>query len=171
MNDQLIKQYVKKDVRSTAVYSNCERYRYSLSRTHLKAKRSLLFILLNPSTATELINDPTVSRCQRRAELLGFEAFTICNLFAFRTKNPNTLKSYPKPVGPENITMIKENIILADQVLCAWGNNGTHLNQAQNILSIIKTFGVRAYHLGLTKNNQPRHLLYIDYKQRPEKWF
>ena len=69
-------------IASTAVYSNCEHYRYSLRRVWEPKKQKIIFILLNPSTATELRNDPTVERCERRAKVLGFGAFIVCNIFA-----------------------------------------------------------------------------------------
>lgn len=56
----------KNNKRSTAIYSDCENYRYSLTRTWDTNNRKILFIMLNPSTATEIQNDPTVERCERR---------------------------------------------------------------------------------------------------------
>ncbi|MEY3307813.1 MAG: hypothetical protein RLZZ413_1851, partial [Pseudomonadota bacterium] len=40
------------------------------------------------STATEFQNDPTVERCERRARALGFGAFRVTNIFAFRATDP-----------------------------------------------------------------------------------
>ena len=81
------------------------------------------------------------------------------------------MKKCPEPVGYENNNIIKKNLILADKVLCAWGNHGTHLNRAEAIIKIIASVGTPAYHLGLTKNNQPIHPLYIKYDQHPIEWF
>ena len=63
MQELLTAQFNQNDIKSSAVYSPCKKYRYSLTRAIPNSKLSLLFILLNPSTATELANDPTVSRC------------------------------------------------------------------------------------------------------------
>lgn len=63
---------------------------------------SLLYILLNPSTATEEHNDPTVERCERRARALGYGGFAVTNLFAFRATRPEDLKRAGAPVGPGN---------------------------------------------------------------------
>ena len=171
INNQLTAHFVENNVYSEAIYSPCKNYRYSLSRTQLKAKKFILFILLNPSTATEFKNDPTIARCQKRSQLLGYEAFTICNLFAFRTKSPKIMKNFSEPIGPENNRIINEILNKASKVICAWGNHGTHLNQADRITKIIKNSGTRAYHLGLTKNNQPMHPLYIKYNKKLIKWF
>jgi hypothetical protein len=58
--------HLKGDAESLAVYSDCERYRYLLTRVW-EPGRKALFVMLNPSTATEVQNDPTVERCERRA--------------------------------------------------------------------------------------------------------
>ena len=57
--------------RSTAIYSDCERYRYALTRVWDDTGKRALFVMLNPSTATEIQNDPTVERCERRSRALG----------------------------------------------------------------------------------------------------
>ena len=66
--------------KSTAIYSDCERYRYALTRVWDVGGKRALFVMLNPSTATEVQNDPTVERCERRARALGFGAFRVTNI-------------------------------------------------------------------------------------------
>mgnify|MGYP006173989833 CR=1 FL=1 len=61
------KDHLKGDAQSVAVYSPCESYRYLLTRIWDVAGEKALFVMLNPSTATEVQNDPTVERCERRA--------------------------------------------------------------------------------------------------------
>ena len=51
---------VKGDAPSVAVYSDCERYRYALTRISDAEGAKALFVMLNPSTATEIQNDPRV---------------------------------------------------------------------------------------------------------------
>lgn len=155
---------------STVVYSPCKEYRYSLTKVVSDSKLPLLFILLNPSTATEVTNDPTVSRCQRRASMLGYQSFRICNLFAYRTKNPTIMKKCPDPIGPQNNHIIRDSILWANEIICAWGSHGTYLNRAAEVYKIINTIGVKTYHLGLTKANQPKHPLYLSYSQKPVRW-
>ncbi|MCB9902553.1 MAG: DUF1643 domain-containing protein, partial [Planctomycetes bacterium] len=47
-------------LRSTATFSPCRTYRYSLTRIWDDAAPVCGFILLNPSTADETRNDPTI---------------------------------------------------------------------------------------------------------------
>ena len=63
------RKHQKGDAASTAIYSDCENYRYTLTRTWGDIGKHALFIMLNPSKATEIQNDPTVERCERRAVL------------------------------------------------------------------------------------------------------
>ena len=105
---------------SEAVYSACNRYRYSLTRIWNRDDRRLLYIMLNPSTATERANDPTVERCERRARMLGYGGFRVCNLFALRETDPSRLKRAAIPEGPDNRDQILAGIGWADDILCAW---------------------------------------------------
>ncbi|HEV8035664.1 DUF1643 domain-containing protein, partial [Yoonia sp.] len=73
----ITRTHIKDDAPSTAIYSDCERYRYALTRTWDAKGKRVLFVMLNPSKATEVQNDPTVERCERRARALGFGAFQV----------------------------------------------------------------------------------------------
>ena len=73
------------NVFSKAVYSYCLSYRYSLMRTWSYHQEKIHFIMLNPSTATEIQNDPTVERCERRARSLNYGAFCVTNIFAWHS--------------------------------------------------------------------------------------
>lgn len=156
-------------IRSEAVYSDCERYRYLLTRTWGAGPRAL-FVMLNPSTATEVQNDPTVERCQRRATALGFGSFRVTNIFAFRATDPKEMRAQPDPVGPDNDAAILDSLPWADLVLCAWGNHGLHLDRGARVSALLRQAGAPLFHLGLTGQNQPRHPLYVGYDQQPRPW-
>ena len=156
--------------RSLAVYSDCETYRYALTREWDAGGRKLMFVMLNPSTASELKNDPTVERCERRARALGFGAFRVTNLFAFRATDPADLRAAAEPVGPDNDSALREGAAWADQIVAAWGVHGTHLNQAAGVTGLLRAMDVPLFHLGLTRDGHPRHPLYVSYAQRPVAW-
>lgn len=155
---------------SEAVYSPCERYRYSLTRTWDCEGRRLLYIMLNPSKATELANDPTIERCERRARQLGYGAFRVCNLFALRETDPAKLRRARSPEGPENTRLVREAVRWADDVLCAWGVHGMHRNQCARIAAAMADCAERVLVLGLTKDGHPRHPLYLPYAAEPVPW-
>ncbi len=166
----ITRSHVKGDAPSTAVYSDCERYRYSLTRIWAPRGRRVLFVMLNPSTATEVQNDPTVERCERRARALGYGAFRVVNIFAWRDTDPRAMRAAADPVGPENDSAILSGAAWADQVIAGWGTHGAHMGRGAAVRDLLRGSGVRLYHLGLSKAGHPRHPLYITYARQPEFW-
>lgn len=166
----ITREFQKGDAHSTAIYSDCEKYRYELTRVWDTAGRKALFVMLNPSTATEVQNDPTVERCERRARALGFGAFRVTNIFAWRDTDPRAMRAAPDPVGPANDQTIVEGCAWADQIIAAWGTHGEHLNQGPHIARLLRETGQPVHHLGLTKAGHPKHPLYIAYTQQPQLW-
>ncbi|MBF9032895.1 DUF1643 domain-containing protein [Rhodobacterales bacterium HKCCE2091] len=166
----LTRSHQKGDADSVAVYSDCERYRYTLTRVWDPAGERALFIMLNPSTATEVQNDPTVERCERRARALGFGAFRVLNIFAWRDTDPKAMRAAPDPVGPGNDAAILDSLAWADRVICAWGSHGEHMDRGREVEALLRGAGAELFHLGLTKAGHPRHPLYIGYQVQPEPW-
>ncbi len=160
----------KGDAASLAVYSDCERYRYLLTRVWDGGGRRGLFVMLNPSTATEVQNDPTVERCERRSRALGYGAFRVCNIFAWRATDPRDMRRAPDPVGPANDTAIAESCLWADDIVCAWGTHGAHLGRGPEVERLMRGTGRPLHHLGLTQQGHPKHPLYIGYEVRPMPW-
>lgn len=166
----ITRRYQKGDADSVAVYSDCQSYRYALTRVWADEGSRVLFVMLNPSTATERQNDPTVERCERRARALGHAAFGVCNIFAWRATDPRDMRAAPDPVGPENDRAILEGADWADEVVCAWGTHGAHLGRGRAVEALLRRRGGELRHLGLTKAGHPRHPLYIGYAVRPMRW-
>lgn len=166
----ITRTHIKDDAPSTAVYSDCERYRYALTRTWDPDGKRVLFIMLNPSKATEVQNDPTVERCERRARALGFGAFRVTNIFAWRETDPHKMRKAADPVGQANDAQIMEGVTWADQVIAAWGTHGAHLGRGPALEKVLRQCGKPLYVLGLSKNGHPKHPLYISYSQQPVLW-
>ena len=166
----IIRHHQKGDASSEAVYSDCERYRYSLTRVWRCEGTRVLFVMLNPSTATEVQNDPTVERCERRARALGFGGFAVANIFAFRATRPADLKRAADPVGMGNDALLASLAREAGAVLCAWGHHGSYLGHGPATERALRGAGLALSHLGLTKGGHPRHPLYLGYEQQPERW-
>lgn len=165
---QITRTHTSEDgIQSEAVYSSCEKYRYALTRTWNEQGRKLLYLMLNPSKATELANDPTIERCQRRAEQLGYGAFRVCNLFALRETSPAKLKRARKPEGPANTAQLIAAADWADEILCAWGVHGAHRDQHLKVIALLKQTNQPLLALGTTKEGHPRHPLYVGYTIKP----
>ncbi len=166
----VVRHHSDSNAESEAVYSACEAYRYSLTRVWEISRKRLLYIMLNPSKATELVNDPTIERCQRRALNLGYGAMRICNIFAWRATAPKDLKVVEDPVGADNENTLLEGLEWADDTLCAWGVHGSHLGRGNSAARLLCTDDTEVRVLGLTRDGHPRHPLYVGYSQTPVAW-
>lgn len=134
-------------------------YRYALARTWDEDLPVLAIIGLNPSTADEELDDPTIRRCISFAKRDGYGAICMLNLFAFRATDPKTMKAAEDPVGPMNDEFLSLNTAGRD-VLLAWGANAFG-GRAYNVMCELRGICRRAFVLGLTKAGYPRHPLYL----------
>ncbi|MEL7184245.1 MAG: DUF1643 domain-containing protein, partial [Pseudomonadota bacterium] len=125
----------------------------------------------NPSTATEIANDPTVERCERRARALGHGAFCVTNIFAYRATDPKDMRAQSDPVGgAANDAAIRAAALWADAVVCAWGTHGAHLSRGRHVEALLRATARPLYHLGLSKAGHPKHPLYIGYATQRGPW-
>ena len=143
-------------VNKNATFSDCRKYRYALSRTWNGKKKTILFIGLNPSTANEKIDDPTIRRCINYAQNWGYGSLLMVNLFAYRATIPTELKNVKNPIGNDNDLHIIELSKKADLSVAAWGNEGSHLNRDKEIKKILPNLMC----LKINKSGQPAHPLY-----------
>ncbi|ETX15152.1 hypothetical protein OCH239_17875 [Roseivivax halodurans JCM 10272] len=160
------RRHIHEGTVSEAFYSECERYRYGLSRVWDESVPPVLFVMLNPSTATELANDPTIHRCETRAQRMGAGGVSIANLFAFRATKPSDLKRAEDPEGPENAALLADWHDRAAWTIAAWGVHGGFREAGQRAARSMADL----WHLGTTKDGHPRHPLYVSYKIDPVLW-
>lgn len=155
------------DYAAGAVFSECDRYRYQLWRRWGQGK-TVAFCMLNPSTADEKANDPTIERCCRRAKAWGFDGVDIVNLFALRSTDPAALYRVGDPVGPHNFEAIVQTVKRAEFMVCAWGRHGKHCGMGETIMLRMRQFYPEKLRiLKLNKDGQPAHPLYLPYSLQP----
>lgn len=131
----------------------------------------LLVIGLNPSTADETQNDPTITRCIGFAQSWGFRTLCMMNAFAFRATDPKEMKAQADPVGPDNNYHLKEALrtcaSCAGLALAAWGAHGDWKGRDLEIEAIAGILGVQLFCFGRTRNRHPRHPLYLNKTLQP----
>lgn len=150
-----------------AVFSDNDLYRYRLWR-HVGTPeiagcirdRRVAFLMLNPSTATESKNDPTVRRCIYFAMRWGAEWLDVINLFALRATDPRELRGGVPPIGPDNDAHLDEVAARAGLVLCAWGRHGAFLGRGDEVRTRLIGAGIKLYHFGENTDGTPKHPLY-----------
>ncbi len=153
-----------------AEFSDDRKYRYALWRTWAEGKGVVAFVGLNPSTADEVDNDPTIRRCINYAKAWGYSGIVMLNLFAFRTKSPKEMKDAAFPVGPDNDYWLEHYYDIADLVVCAWGNDGRHFKRDQMILKTFYEAGIWEVNvLRITGSGQPGHPLFLPKNLKPFK--
>lgn len=117
----------------------------------------MAFIMLNPSTADDMIDDPTIRRCMGFARRENCGSVSVVNLFSLRATNPKELIHAADPVGGFNRSAIYATLRLADIVVAAWG---AHLPQM--VAAQVKQLPeIPLLCLGVTKSGAPRHPLYL----------
>lgn len=155
---------------SGAKFSSCKKYRYRLWRIWDDQKPVMVFCMLNPSTADEVENDPTVARCQERAKRNGYGGIEVVNIFAFRSTDPRALYRAQDPIGPENNGHIKDALKSASTVICAWGKHGELSDRGVEVLKLILNLGHKPMALKINKDGSPGHPLYVGYDVKPVEY-
>ena len=122
-----------------------------------------MIIGLNPSTADETSNDPTITRCKNFARSWGYGGVLVANLFGFRATSPNELRAYQEPVGKENDAWIREIAKKAAKKVAAWGNNGKFFNRSKIILTSLD----QLHCIKMNKSGEPAHPLYLKAELKP----
>ena len=127
---------------------------------------SVNFLMLNPSTADAHKLDPTLRRCTDYARGWGCRDFYVTNLFAYRTPDPQELSAVAARglniVGPENNRYIEAVVSGASLTVLGWGGVYKSLSwRIEEVLQLIKPYADKIRALGLTKEGQPRHPLYL----------
>ncbi len=145
---------------SGAVLSPDERYRYLLTRERA-AGPGLVFIMLNPSTADDRIDDPTIRRCIRFAAREDAGRLVVVNLFALRATDPRELARDPDPVGPRNDEFLLIHCTPGVRVVAAWGAHPFAAARATTVTRMVTNAGASLECLGVTKDGHPRHPLYV----------
>ena len=172
--DALIEEKVEKD-----------RYRYQLYRKEARQRglfftpcwawpdQTICFCMLNPSTADEVQDDPTIRRCRNFAKHWGFEHVYIVNIFAWRATDPHQLSFWHRKgldvVGPLNDIYILRCAVQSKVVIIAWGVVSSELQwREKEVLDLLAPFSPMA--LGLSKKGHPRHPLYLKANSEPFRY-
>lgn len=153
---------------SSAVFSDCDRYRYVLRRKIGPERKALIVVGLNPSTATHDLDDPTIRRCKAFAAREGCGQYLMLNLFGLRSTDPNgLLEADPADkVGPEHDIAIRRELDAVDHIpvlaVAAWGTWGARFPERVEVVSyLFRDHLLPLYCLGTTKDGHPRHPLYV----------
>jgi hypothetical protein len=161
-------------VLKSAILSDCGLYRYLLAREWDTTLPMAVFIMLNPSTADDRTDDPTIRRLAGPtgfARMWGCGSVMVANLYAWRATDPTDLWKAEDPVGPENDGHLYAAAKLAADtggpLVAAWGAQA----RQDRIDAVLALPGMdRLTALDVTKSGQPRHPLYLKGTLTPQPW-
>lgn len=163
-----------------AVISPCGRYRYHLWRRWGEGP-AITFIMLNPSTADGLQDDPTIRKCMGFARRLGATSIRVGNLFAYRATDPAELRRAGFPQGIDNEPWLERLAACAhannEPVICAWGAHARSL-QAQRQVETVRRILTRVrglvplhvFALRKLADGTPAHPLMLPYSTELVRW-
>lgn len=152
-------------MKASANFSKCRTYRYALWRTWDSSLPYAMIIGLNPSTADEVEDDPTLIRCINFAKSWGYGGVCMTNLFAFRATHPKDMKAALDPVGKSNDRWLAKLAKKAGIIVAAWGNDGHYLGRSDQIRNKLPNL----HCLKLNNSGEPAHPLYLKAELKPIK--
>ena len=133
---------------STCGLSADGKYRYFLTRQWVyrkKVRDTVLWIMLNPSTADHNVDDPTIRRCMGFSRSWGYKAITVCNLWPFRATSPAWLwsHSFENILGSDGVndSYILEHAEKSALIICAWGIHGQKYEQGERVKQLLLDAG------------------------------
>jgi len=139
-------------------------FRYVLWRTWDASKGAVVWLMLNPSTADHMKDDPTIQRCAHFSNRWGYGAMRVINLFALRSTDPLQIErsGFRYSRGPENDEhIVREAQEAAGPVVAAWGGYRTTRGRAEEVELLLAKNRVQLHCLRLTKGGSPSHPLYL----------
>jgi hypothetical protein len=134
--------------------------------------KRVAFIMLNPSEANALVDDPTLRRCVGFGRDWGYDGLLVANLYSIKGADPDLIDF--KAQGDLLSDRINEAVLddvmsSADLVVAAWGQNAMGA-VAEQLRGLARDAGCALHHLGLNKDGSPKHPLYLAKDTKPEKW-
>ncbi len=144
------------EIRGSAKFSNCGNYRPYLSRSWHPGP-AILWLCMNPSSATHVLDDATSRKLTRHSRRLGFGKLFLLNVMDYRATDPAQL-----PEGEErsarNLDEIRRCVRHATCVALAYGGlrqNPRWIEYANDALQACH--GAAMCRVATNRDGSPRH--------------
>ena len=134
---------------------------------------SICWIMLNPSTADALEDDPTIRKCVGFAKRWGFNRVDILNLFSYRSSSPKALADAGFPNGDQADFYLESilGLTFIRRVVVAWGGWGRKRpSRVAHVLRYLNEANLDPIALGHNQDGTPQHPLYIPYARLPTRY-
>lgn len=159
-------------VTATATYGgHADCYRYELEWVWDASLPALLFVGMNPSTATEHNGDATVRKMHKWARDWGWGRLLVGNTFAYRATDQLMLNAVVDPIGPGNDARVLAMAERAALVLLGYGTPHIRALHSRGPVLTGKLrsagHGPKLHVLRLSEDGRPVHPLYLPAACRP----
>ena len=128
---------VEANIKSIAIMSNNEEYRYRLTRIWDEKKEIAGIIMINPSKANALKTDRTIMNVMNYLIDKNFGGVDVVNLFSFITTEQENLNQRNIVYENPNDYYISQMIEERSMIIVAWGSNNKEHNFRKNEVEII----------------------------------
>lgn len=151
-----------------AIFSQDKLHRFTLWRRWQTGDRVVNFICLNPSTADDRVDDPTVAKCVKYSKWWGYDALIVTNVFSYRSTDPSVLKTLEQPTMEDNDAWIKWAARQASLIICAWSQHAKLHDRGAQVHEMLREQHFELHYL--KKSGQPHHPLYLKDDLKPTLW-
>lgn len=144
------------EVRGSAVSSDCGNYRPYLSRSW-GAGPTILWLCMNPSSATDELDDATSQKLTRHSRRLGFGRLFLLNVMDYRATDPVQLPEGEER-SVENLNHIRHCARHSDCVALAYGGlrkNPSWIEYARDALEVCRREPI--CRVATNRDGSPRH--------------
>lgn len=150
----------------SAVFSECGRYRWSLTRDWTpkgETARTIMFCGMNPSTADAEASDPTITRETVFAMDWGFTRLLKVNVLDWRATKPADLPENAQDAcSPENLKEISRMTAQAGEIILAYGRMHKRFHPAvEQVIEICRESRKPLFCLGKNADGSAKHPLYL----------
>ena len=118
---------------------------------------------MNPSTATGVLDDPTIRREIGFTQRLGLRRYVKTNVMDYRATDPSGLTAPGVvPCSDENLPTILKAVEAASIIILAYGNLPKLLSPyALQVVMVLRGKGKELWTLGKNRSGSPKHPLYV----------
>lgn len=162
-------------MQKSAIISPCAMWRYRLERRWGRGP-TMLFIMVNPSTADAEQDDPTVRKCIGFAQRHCYGRLLVGNKFALRSTDIKGLRnsSYASLIGQDNDAHLRGMLLECDIAVAGWGQLAK-LPEAlrgrwKDVVRLADDAGKTLRCFGTNADKHPKHPLMTGYATPLTAW-
>lgn len=147
---------LEEDVRGSAIFSRCGNYRPYLSRCWGEG-RTIMWLCMNPSSATDQLDDATSKKLTRHSRRLGYSKMFLLNVMDYRATDPRQIHLDAERSN-RNIHYITKCAALTETVVFAYGRLKDRRGWKDYAAEAVQACrGIQPQCVLINRNGSPRH--------------